>query len=303
MKSIDSYQKHTRQTNKFGTGPRANRVFAVRLQFCCQKIEEAFSNPATTRERKVNLLGNMFWYIAQQADIHGIELSEALRENLKRSVARWKCANDDFYDHNFPPGEQLPRKLLVRIAENKKGQVRMFLLVQPGNIEVQIGDRVTDNSDERDDFAFHDVFHLANATILEWSPVFRDLMGRKRKSQPKVDEVQDGARAKDLEEQIVAFVFEKARQSNFFDGVAAVEFEVLHEVVERVQHLEVRSRSYMEWERAILVGFEIFREIRKYRSGYISLDLLTKTIVYHPTMPILDDADICSAPDRDKTSM
>jgi hypothetical protein len=38
---------------------------------------------------------------------------------------------------------------------------------------VNIGDRLTDNKLEKDDYRFHDVFHLANAAILGWSPVLR----------------------------------------------------------------------------------------------------------------------------------
>ncbi len=60
---------------------------------------------------------------------------------------------------------------------------------------INIGDRLTDNRLEPDDYRFHDVFHLAYAAILGWSPVLRALFKVKRKSCPKIDENQDGARA------------------------------------------------------------------------------------------------------------
>ena len=43
---------------------------------------------------------------------------------------------------------------------------------------------------------FHDVFHLAYAAVLGWSPTTRALLKIKRKSRPEIDENEDGARAK-----------------------------------------------------------------------------------------------------------
>ena len=45
---------------------------------------------------------------------------------------------------------------------------------------INIGDRLTDNKLEKDDYRFHDVFQLANAAILGWSPVLRALLRVKR---------------------------------------------------------------------------------------------------------------------------
>ena len=61
---------------------------------------------------------------------------------------------------------------------------------------VNTGDRLTDNALEPDDYRFHDVFHYAYAAVLTWSPVTRSLLRLKRKSKPKLDEVEDGALAR-----------------------------------------------------------------------------------------------------------
>ena len=68
------------------------------------------------------------------------------------------------------------------------------------------------------DTRFHDVFHLANAAILHWSPVFRALIRQKRKSDPKIDEVEDGGRATVVEEGLTAWIFSYAKGLNFFEG-------------------------------------------------------------------------------------
>lgn len=60
-------------------------------------------------------------------------------------------------------------------------------------------------------YRFHDVFHLAYAAVLGWSPVLRALLKCKRKSHPWLDENQDGARAILIEEGISTFVFNHAK--------------------------------------------------------------------------------------------
>ncbi|MFX5743284.1 pyrophosphatase, partial [Acinetobacter baumannii] len=72
-----------------------------------------------------------------------------------------------------------------------RGQV--FVYQRSGGVFV--GDRLTDNAAEPDDYRFHDVFHYAYIAVLGWSPVIRSLLRLKRKSVPKIDEVDDGARA------------------------------------------------------------------------------------------------------------
>ena len=60
---------------------------------------------------------------------------------------------------------------------------------------VNFGDRLTDNIEDPDWYRYHDIFHFAYMVHLAWSPVIRALLHCKRKSQPKIDEAQDGARA------------------------------------------------------------------------------------------------------------
>jgi hypothetical protein len=47
-----------------------------------------------------------------------------------------------------------------------------------------VGDPLTDNIADRDGYRFHDVFHFAHPAVLHWSPTFRALVKRKRKSDP-----------------------------------------------------------------------------------------------------------------------
>ena len=83
---------------------------------------------------------------------------------------------------------------------------------------INIGDRLTDNAVTPDDYRFHDVFHFAYVAVLSWSPVLRSLLRLKRKSDPEIDEAQDGARAMLIEEGITTWIFGVAGELNFFDG-------------------------------------------------------------------------------------
>ena len=82
----------------------------------------------------------------------------------------------------------------------------------------QVGDDLRDNRYDDDGYRFHDVFHLTYASVLGWSPILRALLRRKRKSNPAVDEVEDGGRARVIEEGIAAMVFSYAERRNFLEG-------------------------------------------------------------------------------------
>ena len=57
---------------------------------------------------------------------------------------------------------------------------------------VRTGNPLRDNNYVDDGYRFHDVFHLAHMAHLGWSPVHRALMGRRRLSDPRTAQIQDG---------------------------------------------------------------------------------------------------------------
>lgn len=152
---------------------------------------------------------------------------------------------------------------------------------------VFVGDRVTDNILEPDDYRFHDVFHYSYAAVLGWSPVIRALLRLKRKSVPKVDEAQDGARAILIDEGVSAFIFAYAKQLDFFDGqeLGGLSFTLLKRVKEFVEGYEVSSRPIWLWEKAILDGYSAFRFLQKHRRGQLKLDLNQRSVEIEPLPP------------------
>ncbi len=180
------------------------------------------------------------------------------------------------FDHDFPIDEQLPNLFRIEITQRASGQA---YLRWNG---VFIGDPLTDNIRDRDDYRFHDVFHLAHAAILHWSPTFRGLIKQKRKSVPEIDEAEDGGRAGVIEEGLTALIFSRAKQLNFFEGQSSVSFDLLKTIQQFVQGYEVEQCPLSLWERAILEGYGVFRLVRDNDGGVVIGNREARTITYEP---------------------
>jgi hypothetical protein len=109
------------------------------------------------------------------------------------------------FDDQYPPAERLPctGRFEFVVSVNEAGRPS----VQVRHDGRGIGDPLTDNSHVDDGYRVRDVFHLAYAAMLGWSPVTTKLMGRKRKSNPEADEAEDGGRAIVSEEDIALMAF------------------------------------------------------------------------------------------------
>ena len=206
-----------------------------------------------------------------------IDWKSAMKSNMKKIESRFlpydKASLPDF-DKDFPENEQLPREFTIEFAKNGKGQMTMSW-----NGE-SIGDPLTDNSHDDDGYRFHDVFHFSYAAILHWSPVCRSLMDHKRKSKTKTDEVEDGGRAKVVEEGVSAWVFNIAKENNFFEDHSSLTFDLLKHVEQAVKGLEVVRCPLKLWEDAILKSYEIFRDVENNHGGKIIGDRKNRTISY-----------------------
>ena len=124
------------------------------------------------------------------------------------------------------------------------------------------------------------MFHFAHAAILHWSPTFRALVKQKRKSDPQVDEAQDGGRAIVIEEGLTAWIFSRAKQLNFFEGQDSISFDLLKGVQQFVHGYEVEKCPLKLWERAILDGYKVFRQVRDRNGGIVVGDREARTITY-----------------------
>lgn len=209
----------------------------------------------------------------------GVTLEAAAEANLKKIFDRWPTERNypPLFDAAFPPTEQLPRHLIIDFAEVEVDGRTMAKLTREGR---SVGDPLTDNREEDDDYRFHDVFHLSYAAHLGWSPTLRRLLKVKRKSDPKTDEVQDGARAVLIEEGISTWIFNHAQQLALFDGIDALDYGLLKSVRSFVTGYESAQSPLWLWEEAILAGYGVFRQLRAHRRGRVGIDLMTRSISF-----------------------
>jgi hypothetical protein len=215
------------------------------------------------------------------ADNAQVSLDLAVEKNVFKCLDRWpeKEVWEDHFDKDFPDYEQLPRVMRIEFIERLVAG-RNFVVMRYNG--VNLGSPLTDNRHEPDDYRYHDVFHLAFAGILGWSPTLRALLRLKRKSKPDVDENEDGARANIIEEGLSTWIFNHGLRHNQFENVKSLDYGLLKAIRELVKGYEVENRPLWQWERAILEGFRVFRELKSKRSGAVTIDLNERSIVFEP---------------------
>jgi hypothetical protein len=204
---------------------------------------------------------------------------DVVRTNVLKTTGRFlrpDTASLPTFDDRFPPEEQLPRHFEITIDQRngKRSYLRWH--------GVFIGDPLTDNILDPDGYRFHDVFHFAHAAVLHWSPTFRALIKQKRKSDPVVDDAQDGGRAIVVEEGLSAWIFTRAKELSYFAGQKSLSFDLLKTVRQFVSGYEVEACPLSLWEMAILQGYEVFRHVRDNNGGIVVGDRTTRTIEYLP---------------------
>lgn len=213
--------------------------------------------------------------------LHAAKLafSDVARSNLRKARGAFlEPRPEDLidFDAGFGIEEQLPRTFKIRVNQRESG--RSYLQWNG----VFIGDPLTDNIADPDGYRFHDVFHFAYAAILHWSPVIRALIKHKRKSKPEYDEAQDSGRAIVVEEGLTAWIFTRAKELKFFENQERISLGMLKTIGEFVAGYEVEKCPLKLWERAILDGYAVFRQLRAAQGGWIIGDRTHRTIRYEP---------------------
>lgn len=241
----------------------------------------AHANPA-------DLLAGILADMAVTACLFRQKIADIARSNLLKIESRWPpvgTAHIALFDEKMGPLERFPRKIEMHFIERHKADGTPYVVQQWNG--VNIGDRLTDNRLEPDGYRFHDVFHLAYVVHLGWSPVVRALLKLKRKSDEKLDESEDGARATIIEEGIATWIFNHASGRNLFaQGVVGkLEYGMLKQVRDMVAGYEVAACPIWQWERAILDGFAVFRDLYSHGGGIVTADLDSRSLTFTPRAP------------------
>ncbi len=215
-----------------------------------------------------------------------VTLKEAALHNIRKIEDRWppRRVFPAPMDEGLHVDEQLPRRMRVLVYEREVNGTKYVFQKSNGLL---MGARLTDNHHPADDYRFHDVFHLAHAAVLGWSPTTRALLKVKRKTQRAVDENEDGARAILVEEGLTTWIFETAKHHRFFVNTPKLGLDLLKDVKRFVRGYEAEKLPMWLWESAILQGYAVFRELQAARAGVVVTDMGERRIGFEP----LTDAD------------
>lgn len=222
-------------------------------------------------------LGDVLWYVADLCQKFGLDLDDVATANLDKVADRWRESPQlEPFDDGYPDQERLPRhaRFDFHLTTLADGRV-VSVMSHDGH---PVGDPLTDASHVEDGYRFHDALHLAFAAVLGWSPVMRALLRRKRKSDPAIDEAEDGGRAVAIEEGISALIFAYASTHNYLEGIDRVDHQLLDTIRMLVAGLEVSAVRAADWERAILTGFHVWRDLNANGGGRVELDADARTM-------------------------
>jgi NTP pyrophosphatase (non-canonical NTP hydrolase) len=275
---FDSYQDDAHKTDEakkstvslYGMAGEVGSVFSLFKKRVRDSLP--FQN---FQEQLKEELGDLLWYISSLASIHKLRLSEIAEQNIAKARSLFDEGEITQFDESFEPGERLPRSLTVEFwLDHKTNRSEMII---DGK---RVGDPLSDNSNEEDHYRFHDIFHLSFMTFLGWSPVMRRILKVKRKSDPKIDENEDGARAAVTEEAISAIIFNVAEDNDFFRERRSIPFSLLKTIASLTSKFEVKACTFTQWQSSIWHACQIYRELVANHGGAVELDLNEPRITY-----------------------
>ncbi|TWB22889.1 MazG nucleotide pyrophosphohydrolase domain-containing protein [Nitrospirillum bahiense] len=292
---FDDYQKLAFLTARTSDATLVEVCLAVLWQLNAELLRQKLPEierelNRTLPDRDMNqVLGEIIWHLSALASLYNIKLSKVAAKNIKKVMMRQKRGRrTPLHDRNYKIAEQIPRKFEVSFVTLGNNKARMYFEGR------QLGDPLTDNNYDDDGYRYHDVMHLANAAVLGWSPVLRKLLDCKRRSDRRIDEVEDGARAQIVEEAVIKAIHaegvrlarsrmrKRSEPERLFPHRNDVSFRFLQLVRTFVSDLEARRNLFWEWEEAIFLGHEMFHLLRQEGQGTIIVDLEKQYLSFRP---------------------
>ena len=259
-------------------------------------------------------LGDLLWYVAAVARHSRLDLAEIAEKDLARASWSKRLESGTLSDPSlpvldlgFPDTERLPRRLVLRFTERIQAaepKVTMTLIAAAPNcfpdgplpvpsgkphgflIGSQLGAEVADNSRRSDGYRYHDAIHLGFLAVLGWSPNLRSLLRLKRKSNPLVDDNEDGARAVFAEEGLAAILAKRADESQRFASPRLVGEELVELITTVLEDFEVHVMPPWLWREAVSQGFNAMQALAEGRGGYLVADLDLRRLTYSKLPPV-----------------
>ncbi|QMW23627.1 hypothetical protein [Sandaracinobacteroides saxicola] len=230
-------------------------------------------------------LGDILWYIAAVANSSGLKLSDIAKHNLESVNRLYGTKTPTLFDpQRFFVGEtheQFPDKMTFQFFTTRDltaRKIKQTVILGPDG--QQFGDPIDDNEYKDDYYRFHDPIHICFMTYVGWSPVMRKLLGIKRKSNALIDRVEDGAKARDIEEGIAKRVFAYMQDNNMLEGIEEVDSDLLREIPLMLGERESAWVAEASWQTAIMRSAQLIRALVKNSGGILSVNLIEQEVAY-----------------------
>lgn len=227
-------------------------------------------------------LGDVLWYLSTIATQNNLDLNDIAEKNLEKIHDRFLVDDVSLYkdfDQNYPEDERFPDEFEIEFVSYDEGGKKKLKIIDKRDGQL-IGDPLTDNTYDDDGYRFHDIFHYGYLAVLGWSPVLRKLLKKKRKSDPSIDENEDGARSQITEELISLFIYHHALDHDLLKYSESVDSGIIKKVKNLVIKTEVKECSGKQWEKAILNSYNIFNKLRENDGGRIMVSKKNRTLTY-----------------------
>lgn len=236
------------------------------------------------KDKLTDELGDVLWYISAIASHHKIDLEELASQNIVKTKDRFEQVDlkdiarfDEKYDEQFP--DSFIINFVETSGEHDLLEVKM-IWEKDDLTNIQLGDPLTDNSRMPNNYRYHDIFHLGHIAFLGWSPVIRQLMKLKRRSDPLFLDAEDRGRPQVAEEAITLIVYNYAKGNKMLKASHRIDTELLNTIKQLVVDLEVSSVSSFQWEQAIIQSYKVFHQVLENKGGYVYVSPKERKLEY-----------------------
>ena len=239
-------------------------------------------------------LGDVLWYIAAIASHYNLSLEEIASFNLSKVHDRFEeldLLTIPRFDEKY--AEQFPDNFVINFVEEAGDHFPTAKMIweKAGSEEtVELGSPLTDNAKIKNDYRYHDVFHLGYVAHLGWSPVLRDLMKLKRKSDAIILDTEDRGRPQVAEEAVTLIIYNYAKGNKMLRVSDRIDTELLNFIKQLVVDLEVAAVSSYQWEQTILASYKVFHQVVENHGGRVLVSPKDRQLTYLEK-PILESIE------------
>jgi len=298
--SVDSYQRIAFVTRRTEWDQLRNVCAAVLQQLAAQLSRDFLPNMEMGLNHEVrpkdpvDALGEILWHLSALASLYDLTLSNILSLTVEKARFRNPENTPGPRHKSKKLAERFPNCFEVHFVDRGEKRSNMYW-VQDGRVIQKLGATLTDNDHDGDGYRFHDVMHIAFVVYLGWSPNQRAFMGLKRRSVKKTDEVEDGGRAKILEEVVILEIHRRAEeldgyfreagkpiQGSPYNCPGSLNFEFLRHLHELCGGHEVYENPKQDWENAIRAGYDCYYKLRAASGGIIAVNMSEQTLTFRP---------------------